>query len=270
MAVGVFDSGLGGLTVLNAVTKRLPDVPFVYFGDNAHAPYGVRDANDVYNLTTAAVSRLWDEGCDLVILACNTASAAALRRMQESWMPTDKRVLGVFVPLIEALTERNWGDNSPPREVAVKNVALFATPSTVASRAFQRELAFRAIGVDVEAQACGGVVDAIEDGDMILADALVRSHVDALHRKMPNPEAAILGCTHYPLMADAFQSALGDHVKVYSQADIVAESLADYLTRHPKMIGTGTTSKFLTTGDAARVSSRATQFLKRQITFEKA
>jgi len=270
MAVGVFDSGLGGLTVLNAVTKRLPDVPFVYFGDNAHAPYGVRDANDVYNLTTAAVSRLWDEGCDLVILACNTASAAALRRMQESWIPTDKRVLGVFVPLIEALTERNWGDNSPPREVAVKNVALFATPSTVASRAFQRELVFRAIGVDVEAQACGGVVDAIEDGDMILADALVRSHVDALHRKMPNPEAAILGCTHYPLMADAFQSALGDHVKVYSQADIVAESLADYLTRHPKMIGTGTTSKFLTTGDAARVSSRATQFLKRQITFEKA
>ncbi|NBQ27758.1 MAG: glutamate racemase [Rhodobacteraceae bacterium] len=270
MAVGVFDSGLGGLTVLNAVTKRLPDVPFVYFGDNAHAPYGVRDANDVYNLTTAAVSRLWDEGCNLVILACNTASAAALRRMQESWIPTDKRVLGVFVPLIEALTERNWGDNSPPREVAVKNVALFATPSTVASRAFQRELAFRAIGVDVEAQACGGVVDAIEDGDMILADALVRSHVDALHRKMPNPEAAILGCTHYPLMADAFQSALGDHVKVYSQADIVAESLADYLTRHPKMIGTGITSKFLTTGDAARVSSRATQFLKRQITFEKA
>jgi len=270
MAVGVFDSGLGGLTVLNAVTKRLPDVPFVYFGDNAHAPYGVRDANDVYNLTTAAVSRLWDEGCDLVILACNTASAAALRRMQESWIPTDKRVLGVFVPLIEALTERNWGDNSPPREVAVKNVALFATPSTVASRAFQRELAFRAIGVDVEAQACGGVVDAIEDGDMILADALVRSHVDALHRKMPNPEAVILGCTHYPLMADAFQSALGDHVKVYSQADIVAESLADYLTRHPKMIGTGITSKFLTTGDAARVSSRATQFLKRQITFEKA
>jgi len=270
MAVGVFDSGLGGLTVLNAVTKRLPDVPFVYFGDNAHAPYGVRDANDVYNLTTAAVSRLWDEGCNLVILACNTASAAALRRMQESWIPTDKRVLGVFVPLIEALTERNWGDNSPPREVAVKNVALFATPSTVASRAFQRELAFRAIGVDVEAQACGGVVDAIEDGDMILADALVRSHVDALHRKMPNPEAAILGCTHYPLMADAFQSALGNHVKVYSQADIVAESLADYLTRHPNMIGTGTTSKFLTTGDAARVSSRATQFLKRQITFEKA
>ncbi|WP_372884853.1 glutamate racemase [Shimia sp.] len=270
MAVGIFDSGLGGLTVLDAVSRRLPDVPFVYFGDNAHAPYGVRDADDVYNLTTAAVERMWAAGCDLIILACNTASAAALRRMQESWIPTDKRVLGVFVPLIEALTERSWGDNSPPREVAVKHVALFATPATVASRAFQRELAFRAIGVDVEAQACGGVVDAIEDGDLILAEALVRSHVDALKRKMPNPEAAILGCTHYPLMHDAFQAALGQDVEVYSQANLVAESLADYLKRHPKMIGTGSESLFLTTGDPARVSDRATQFLRRKITFQQA
>jgi glutamate racemase len=270
MAVGIFDSGLGGLTVLDAVSKRLPDVDFVYYGDNAHAPYGVRDADDVYNLNTAAVERLWAEGCDLVILACNTASAAALRRMQESWIPSDKRVLGVFVPLIEALTERQWGDNSPPREVEVKHVALFATPATVSSRAFQRELAFRAIGVDVEAQACGGVVDAIEDGDMILAEALVRSHVDALRRKMPNPEAAILGCTHYPLMEETFQDALGQGVKVFSQANLVAESLADYLERHPNMKGEGAASKFLTTGDPARVSDRATQFLRRKITFEAA
>ncbi|SEF46774.1 glutamate racemase [Thalassococcus halodurans] len=270
MAVGIFDSGLGGLTVLDAVSKRLPDVPFVYLGDNAHAPYGVRDAEDIFNLTTWSVERLWAEGCDLVILACNTASAAALRRMQESWIPKDKRVLGVFVPLIEALTERQWGDNSPPREVAVKHVALFATPATVRSRAFQRELAFRAVGVDVEAQACGGLVDAIEDGDMILADALVRSHVDALKRKMPDPDAAILGCTHYPLMEDIFRDALGDDVKVYSQATLVAESLADYLERHPKMIGAGTESKFLTTGDPKKVSGQATQFLRRQITFEKA
>lgn len=270
MAVGIFDSGLGGLTVLDAVSKRLPDVDFVYFGDNAHAPYGVRDADDVYDLTTKAVSALWDQGCDLVILACNTASAAALRRMQESWIPTDKRVLGVFVPLIEALTERQWGDNSPPREVEVKHVALFATPATVSSRAFQRELAFRAIGVDVEAQACGGVVDAIEDGDLILAEALVRSHVDALKRKMPKPEAAILGCTHYPLMEQEFQNALGDDVKVYSQANLVAESLADYLERHPNMRGPGTASKFLTTGDPAQVSNRATQFLRRKIAFQAA
>ncbi|MCP5037047.1 MAG: glutamate racemase [Rhodobacteraceae bacterium] len=270
MAVGVFDSGLGGLTVLDAVAKRLPDVDFVYYGDNANAPYGVRDADDVLALTRAAVSRLWDEGCDLVILACNTASAAALRRMQEGGLPEGKRVLGVFVPLIEALTERDWGDNSPPREVDVKHVALFATPATVASRAFQRELAFRAIGVDVEAQACGGVVDAIEDGDMILADALVRSHVDALLRKMPEPDAAMLGCTHYPLMEEVFQEALGTKVRVFSQAGLVAESLADYLIRHPNMRGGGAVSKFLTTGDAPKVSNRATAFLRRKIIFEAA
>ncbi|MFK7745445.1 MAG: glutamate racemase [Roseobacter sp.] len=266
MAVGIFDSGLGGLTVLDAVQKRLPDVPFVYLADSAHAPYGVRTADDIFDLTCASVQRLFDAGCDLVILACNTASAAALRKMQESWIPTDKRVLGVFVPLIEAMTERQWGDNSPPREVGVKHVALFATPATVASRAFQRELAFRAIGVDVEAQACGGVVDAIEDGDMILAEALVRSHVDALKRKMPTPDAAILGCTHYPLMQDSFQTALGDDVRVFSQADLVAESLADYLDRHPEMLGRGT-SAFLTTGAPRHVSDRATQFLRRQIEF---
>jgi glutamate racemase len=266
MAVGIFDSGLGGLTVLDAVSKRLPEVDFIYFGDNGHAPYGVRDADDIYQLTTAAVQALFDRGCKLVILACNTASAAALRRMQESWVPRDRRVLGVFVPLIESLTERQWGDNSPPREVAVKHVALFATPATVASRAFQRELAFRAIGVDVEAQACGGVVDAIEEGDMILAEALVRSHVDALRRKMPHPEAAILGCTHYPLMDEVFQDALGPEVAVYSQANIVADSLADYLDRHPEMLGEGEPA-FLTTGNPRRVSDKATQFMRRRIEF---
>ena len=269
MAVGIFDSGLGGLTVLDAAQKRLPEVEFVYLADSANAPYGVRTADDIYDLTTAAVQRLFDAGCDLVILACNTASAAALRRMQEGWVPQNKRVLGVFVPLIEALTERQWGDNSPPREVAVQHVALFATPATVASRAFQRELAFRAIGVDVEAQACGGVVDAIEDGDMILADALVRSHVDALKRKMPKPEAAILGCTHYPLMQEVFQDALGADVRVFSQAGLVGESLADYLDRHPDKMGGGAAG-YLTTGDPVKVSQRATQFLRRQITFASA
>lgn len=270
MAVGIFDSGLGGLTVYDAVSKALPQVPFVYYGDNAHAPYGVRSADDIFNLTCAGVERLWAEGCDLVVLACNTASAAALKRMQETWVPADKRVLGVFVPLIEALTERQWGDNSPPREVAVKHVALFATPATVASRAFQRELAFRAIGVDVEAQPCGGVVDAIEQGDEILAEALVRSHVDALKRRMPKPEAAILGCTHYPLMEEAFSEALGPGVKVYSQANLVAASLEDYLRRRPEFLGSGTEAKFLTTGDPRAVSDRATQFLKRRIAFQAA
>ena len=269
MAIGIFDSGLGGLTVLDAAQQRLPEVEFVYFADSANAPYGVRDAEDIYRLTVSAVERIWAAGCDLVVLACNTASAAALRRMQEAGLPAGKRVLGVFVPLIEALTERQWGDNSPPREVDIQHVALFATPATVASRAFQRELAFRAIGVDVEAQACGGVVDAIEDGDMILAEALVRSHVDALKRKMPNPEAAILGCTHYPLMQAEFQAALGEDVRVFSQGKLVADSLADYLERHPDMMGGGEAA-YLTTGDTSRVSDRATQFLRRKIQFQAA
>ncbi|MFD1882085.1 glutamate racemase [Paracoccus pacificus] len=270
MAVGVFDSGLGGLTVHRAINQRLPDLPLVYYGDNAHTPYGVRDADDIFDLTCRGVERLWQEGCDLVILACNTAAAVALKRMQETWVPADKRVLGVFVPMIEALTERQWGDNSPPREVAVKHVALFATPATVASRAFQRELAFRAIGVDVEAQPCGGVVDAIEQGDEILAEALVRSHVEALMRRMPHPQAAVLGCTHYPLLAEVFQQALGPDVQVYSQATLVAESLDDYLKRRPEFLGEGTASRNLTTGDPLRVSGKATQFLRRPITFESA
>lgn len=270
MAVGIFDSGLGGLTVHRAIAARLPDLPLVYFGDNANAPYGVRDADEIFALTCQGVTRLWEEGCDLVVLACNTASAAALRRMQESWLPEGKRVLGVFVPLIEALTERNWGDNSPPREVAIKHVALFATPTTVASRAFQRELAFRAIGVDVEAQPCAGVVDAIEAGDELLAEALITSHVEALMRRMPRPEAAILGCTHYPLMQDVFQKALGPDVRVLSQAELVAESLADYLERHPDYLGPGRRSLCLTSGDPVRVSGKATQFMRRPASFEKA
>ncbi|PIB24834.1 glutamate racemase [Amylibacter kogurei] len=270
MPVGIFDSGLGGLTVHQAIQTRLPDQPLVYYGDNAYAPYGVRDADDIFRLTCNATERLWDEGCDLVILACNTASAVALKRMQETWLPADKRVLGVFVPMIEAVTERNWGDNSPPREVDVKQVALFATPATVASRAFQRELAFRAIGVDIEAQPCAGLVDALEDNDMELAEALVESHVAALKRRMPNPQAAVLGCTHYPILRDAFQAALGDTVQVYAQGTIVAKSLADYLARHPHMAGDGRDGGFLTSGDAAKVSLAATRFLGKKITFQAA
>ncbi|MEM6620476.1 MAG: aspartate/glutamate racemase family protein [Pseudomonadota bacterium] len=267
MAVGIFDSGLGGLTVFSHVADALPDQPLVYLGDNAHAPYGVRDADDIYRLTCAGVARLFDEGCGLVILACNTASAVALKRMQENWVPPDRRVLGVFVPMIEALTERKWGDQSPPRQVGVRQVALFATPATVASRAFQRELAFRAIGVDVEAQPCGGLVDALEDNDRELAEALARSFVAALKRRMPAPEAAVLGCTHYPILEDIFADALGPGVQVLSQGRLVAESLRDYLARHPGLGDTGGTRRCLTTGDAGAVGLAATRFLGRPMGF---
>ena len=270
MPVGVFDSGLGGLTVFEAIRAQMPDQPLVYFGDSAIAPIGVRDPEDIYQITKGACARLFDEGCDLVILACNTASAVALKRIQEHWLTPDKRVLGVFVPMIEAMTERQWGDNSPPCEVAIKQVALFATPATVASRAFQRELSFRAIGVDVEAQPCGGLVDALEDNDAELAEALVRSHVAALKRRMPNPQAAVLGCTHYPILEQVFQDALGPDVSVYSQGKLVAASLQDYLARHPDMVGADSPTRFLTSGDPAQVSTAATRFIGRNLVFEAA
>ena len=158
----------------------------------------------------------------------------------------------------------------PPREVDVKQVAVFATPATVASRAFQRELAFRAIGVDVEAQPCAGLVDALETNDLELADAMVRSHVAALKRRMPNPQSAILGCTHYPILEDIFQDALGPDVKVFCQADLVAASLADYLQRHPGMIGERTQGRLLTTGDPKQVSIAATRFLETALKFDAA
>ncbi len=269
MPVGIFDSGLGGLTIYAAVSERLPDISFCYLGDNGHAPYGVRSGDEIFQLTCDAVERLWAVGCDLVVLACNTASAAALKRIQEDWLPRDKRVLGVFVPTIEKLTERNWGDNSPPRQVKVERIALFATPATVASRAFQRELAFRAIGVDVESQPCGGLVDAIEDCDFALAEAIARGHVEALLRRMPNPQAAVLGCTHYPLIGGLFEQALG-HVAIINQPMLVAESLADYLDRHPDMNGPEAAELFLTTGDPVSISAKATRLLRRKFEFARA
>jgi len=139
--IGVFDSGLGGLTVLEAFRRRLPDQDFVYFGDNAHAPYGVKAPGEVYRLTIAGVQRLFDEGCRLVILACNTASAVALHDLQVDWLdPAQHRVLGVFVPIIEHLTRRNWGDNWVPTHTGLHDVALFATPATVISGAFPLSL----------------------------------------------------------------------------------------------------------------------------------
>ncbi len=268
MPVGIFDSGLGGLTVFSEIRKRMPGQPLLYLGDNKHTPYGVRDAEDIYRLTVQNTQALFDRGCDLVILACNTASAVALKRMQETWIPKDKRVLGVFVPMIEAVSERMWGDNSPPREVTVNQLALFATPATVASRAFQRELSFRAIGVDVEAQPCGGLVDALEMNDLELAEAMVHSHVSALLRRMPKPDAAVLGCTHYPILEHVFQEALGPEISVYSQGKLVAASLEDYLQRHPEMVGAAGPTRCLTSGDPKDVSIAATRFLGHSVQFE--
>jgi glutamate racemase len=268
MPIGVFDSGLGGLTVLEALRQRLPSEDFVYFGDNANAPYGGRLPEEVYQLTVDGVARLFDEGCGLVILACNTASAVALRDLQTKWLDASvHRVLGVFVPVIEHLTRRDWGDNSPPTHTGLGTVALFATPATVASGAFPRELRFRARDVRVEAEACPGLVEAIERGDDVASEALVRAHVAALLSRLPAPQAAVLGCTHYPLVEPAFRAALPADTALVCQPSLVAESLADYLRRHPSFAGGSGSVTYLTSGAPDVVGAQATRFLGRPVAF---
>lgn len=266
MAIGVFDSGLGGLTVLKAAMDKLPDQAFVYYGDNANTPYGSRDDAEIYDLTIAGVERLFSAGCDLVILACNSASAVALHDLQVNWLAPDKRVLGVFVPMIEELTRRDWGDNSPPTHTGLHNVALFATPATVSSGAFSRELKFRARDVEVVGEACVGLVAAIEEGDTTGAEALVDAHVATLLETLPTPQAAVLGCTHYPLVEARFRAALPDSTRVLSQADIVSDSLTDYLLRHPRFVENGGV-QYLTSGDPREVSRSAELFLGRSVPF---
>lgn len=262
MPIGVFDSGLGGLTVLKALVRRLPDQDFVYLGDNGHAPYGVKSPDEIYALTVDGVRRLFAAGCRLVILACNTASAVALRRLQQTWLdPSERRVLGVFVPVIEHLTRRDWGDDGPPTHTGLRDVALFATPATVASGAFPRELKFRARDVHVEPQACMGLVEVIEAGDFARAAALAREHVGALLARLPAPQSAVLGCTHYPLVESAFREALPRGTALVAQPALVAESLAAYLARHPSFRGGEGGALLTTTGDPEAVGASAALFL---------
>ncbi|HPG21253.1 MAG TPA: aspartate/glutamate racemase family protein [Amaricoccus sp.] len=266
--IGVFDSGLGGLTVLEAFRRRLPEQDFIYFGDNAHAPYGVKSPGEVYRLTVAGVQRLFDEGCRLVILACNTASAVALHDLQVDWLDAAQhRVLGVFVPIIEHLTRRDWGDNSVPTHTGLHDVALFATPATVISGAFPRELRFRARDVTVVPQACAGLVEAIEAGDMDAAAGLVESHVAQLLARLPRPQSAVLGCTHYPLVESHFRAALPPETTLVSQPELTAASLADYLDRHRRFRGGSGQVRYLTSGDPGAIGERAEIFTGHPLPF---
>ncbi len=271
MPIGVFDSGLGGLTILAALTRALPGQDFVYLGDNANAPYGTRSPAEVYNLTVAGVERLFAAGCRLVVLACNTASAVALHDLQVNWLnPATHRVLGVFVPVIEHLTRRDWGDNTPPTHTGLRDVALFATPATVRSGAFPRELRFRARDVAVAPQACTGLVEAIEAGALDRAGAIAREHVAALLARLPAPQSAVLGCTHYPLVEAAFRDALPAGTALVSQPALIAASLSDYLARHPVFAGGSGAVAYLTTGDPQAVGSRAAVFTGTPLPFASA
>ncbi|MDH5410126.1 MAG: glutamate racemase [Alphaproteobacteria bacterium] len=269
--IGVFDSGHGGLTVLRALSARLPDRGFIYLGDHANAPYGERDAEDVYNLTIGNIERLFRKDCRLVILACNTAAAVALRRLQRTWLADawpGRRVLGVLVPVVETIVRQPWHVEEPHTgpDAPSETVAIFATRRTVESRAYVGEILKRAPDVRIVQQACPGLVDAIEAGapqDEI--HALVEGFVADLLRGMQGgaPDVAVLGCTHYGLVAKAFRDVLPAETALLHQPELVADSLADYLDRHtefpadPKEAGR---LEFLTTGDPAHVSRVAGRF----------
>ena len=268
---GVFDSGIGGLTVLRAMQKALPEQGFIYFGDHANAPYGPRNDDDIHRLTRDAVRKLFDLGCDLVVLACNTASAVALHDLQVEWLPKqegDRRVLGVFVPIIEAMTDRDWGDNSPPTHTGLRDVLLFATEASVRSGAFARELKFRARDVRVEAVACPDLVPAIERGDELAIAEAVKKYVAQGLSLLPDPQTAALACTHYPIAGKHFAANLPKETMIFSQPFIVAKSLVHYLQRHPRFANQLATTRYLTSGDAATVSKEATQFIGENMEFE--
>lgn len=243
--IGVFDSGSGGLTVLKELRAALPDQHFVYYGDHRNAPYGNRDAEAIYELTLASLTRLFGLGCSLVVIACNTAAATGLRRLQQTWLPVhfpDKRVIGVIVPMVEAITGVPWIVQEHPGQSGQdpKTVAVFATQYTVNSQIFVEETQRRAPGIRVVQQACPGLVKLIE-ADAPLPDLkrAVRRYVALLLRRLDNEplSAALLGCTHYPLIEDLFVEALPEHVEVFSQPKITAASLVAYLARHPEFIG---------------------------------
>jgi glutamate racemase len=274
--IGIFDSGCGGLTIYDAVKRAFPERSFLYLGDHANAPYGERSAEEIRELTRQAVERLFGLGCRLAILACNTASANALRPLQQAWLPgayPGHRVLGVLVPMVEAITGMPWMADpaARPMVATARTVAVFATSRTVSSNAYPAEVAKRAPEVRVVQQACPVLVDLIErNAPRDELRQAVRFYAEAMMAQLQDkaPDAVMLGCTHYPLVADLFAEALPAGVEVLSQPTLVARSLAHYLERHPEFDdGEGLPTRFLTTGEAAHVSAVSSLFLGHEVHF---
>jgi glutamate racemase len=248
--IGVFDSGFGGLTVHRALIEALPERDFVYLGDNRNAPYGVRPPIDVLNLTCAALDRLFAEGCTLVVVACNTASTVALRWIQQQWLPVRRRddgvarnVIGIVVPTIEAATARETNQSG--------TIAVFATHRTVESDCYPVEIHKLRPDISVVQQACPELAGSIERG---LPRHELRALVDRyagelLGRLETTPECVILGCTHYPLVADLFTAALPPGVRMIHQPEATARALSTYLDRHPEYDNSHAARRtFLSTG----------------------
>ncbi len=256
--IGVFDSGYGGLTVLKEIVRKLPEYDYLYLGDNARAPYGNRSYDTVYHYTLQCVEWFFEKGCSLVILACNTASAKALRTIQQQDLPRldpSKRVLGVIRPTAEII-----GRFSETQEVGV-----LATQGTVVSESYPMEIAKFFPGLKVYQEACPMWVPLIENNEQLGhgADYFVKKNLHRVFEAGENIDVLLLGCTHYPLLREKIEEHLPVGVKLLAQGEIVAESLADYLQRHPEMAercSRGGTRKFFTTDSTEDFDTHAPAF----------
>lgn len=270
--IGVFDSGLGGLTVLKALHKRFPGLAFLYLGDHANVPYGNRPSDEIVDLTRAAVEALFGAGCKLVLLGCNTATAVAARRLQQVWLPgagwAGHNVIGIVAPTVEAATQTPWAVSTPqyPQKYNSDLIAVFGTTRTITSGVFREEIRKRCPRVEVVQQICPHLAGAIEDeAPEDELDAMVKAGVDGMLEQSGGnpPHRAILGCTHFPLVEHLFRRHLPPFTRILSQPEVVADSLEDYLARHPHYADCPTDAALLTlltTGDAGEISARARVF----------
>ncbi|MCM1482717.1 MAG: glutamate racemase [Muribaculaceae bacterium] len=264
--IGVFDSGYGGLTVLRELQRRLPAYDYLYLGDNARAPYGPRSFDIVYQFTRRAVRFLFDRGCPLVILACNTASAKALRTIQQTDLPKWEpglRVLGVIRPTAEAI----GGVSVSGR------VGILGTAGTVSSRSYDMEIAKLHPSFTTYSQACPMLVPLVEYGEANGegADFFVRKYADGILARDPAIDTLVLACTHYPLLLPKFRAAVPESVRIITQGEIVADSLADYLRRHPEMddrLSRGGRSRYMTTENPDKFTDLARIFLNEEVSVE--
>ncbi|MDO5394975.1 MAG: glutamate racemase [Bacteroidales bacterium] len=263
--IGVFDSGYGGLTILRSLRQRLPQYSYLYLGDNARAPYGTRSFDIVTEFTLEAVRFLFRQGCPLVILACNTASAKALRTIQQRWLPVSedpsRRILGVIRPTAEFVG----------KVTANGHIGVFATPGTIASKSYDLEIAKLHPGFTVTGHACPMWVPLVENGeaDGDGTDYFIAKDVNALMKADPLIDSIILGCTHYPLLYKKIRPLVDERIRIIPQGEIVADSLADYLRRHPEMdscLDKGADATFMTTERADRFASMAKIFMGQPVT----
>ncbi|MDV6332097.1 aspartate/glutamate racemase family protein [Asticcacaulis sp. 201] len=281
MAIGVFDSGIGGLSIHRALVDRLPQADFVYLADQKHTPYGDRSGEEIVELTRLGCETLFDAGASLVVLACNTASAVALRRLQSSWLAqfrkTYKRpvnVLGIIVPTIEAATGLPWEHEAERRGPKIEKldvIGVFSTVATARSRVYEIEIDKRRQDLAVFTEACSGLADMIEQGaERAQLSAKIKGHVDSLKIRIGRyPDRAILGCTHYEIVADLFREHLPAGTPLIHQPEPVAKALADYIGRHPEYnIGDSGRRAFLTTGALKSQSALAEAFWGGPLSFE--